>query len=63
MASHIEEFLAELVQANRSAHTVRAYAADLRPFTGDFTAATLREHLAQFAARAPSTRARKQAAL
>ena len=62
MASHIEEFLAELVQANRSVHTVRAYAADLRSFTGNFTVVTLREYFAQFAALAPSTRARKQAA-
>ncbi len=66
----ITDFLADLSQANRSAHTCRAYAADLSQFKAfhsgdlnDITAEVLRRFAATIAHLSPSSRARKQAAL
>lgn len=68
--SWIENFLTDLKNANRSPHTCRAYAADLRRlatfYKGPPTAITLailREFLETFADLKPASRARKQAAL
>lgn len=70
LATWIEDFLADLKNANRSAHTCRAYASDLQRLahfhTGPpqaVTADTLRRFLKSFAELKPATRARKQAAL
>jgi integrase/recombinase XerD len=67
---HVADFLADLEQADRSPHTLRAYAADLRHFAAhhrgalaDVDAACLRAYFATLAGLAPATRARKQAAL
>jgi site-specific recombinase XerD len=66
----VTAFLADLAHAGRSAHTRRAYAADLAAFQATYdgpvagiTAATLRAFFATVAHLAPATRARKQAAL
>lgn len=66
----VEEFLADLKQANHSPHTLRAYATDLAPFTyyhKDTPEAISVESLRQFwkttAHLAPTTRARKQACI
>ncbi len=64
------EFLAELEHANRSAHTLRAYKADLEAF-GRFhrgglesiTPEVLRRYFTTLSGLTPATRARKQAAL
>lgn len=63
-------FLADLVQRNRSAHTIRAYASDLAQFAtqyqgpvGGITADVVRTFFAAHAALSVASRARKQAAL
>ncbi len=70
LAGHVAAWLADLAQANRSPHTRRAYAADLRHFQahyrgalGDLDADALRGYFATLAGLSPATRARKQAAL
>ncbi len=70
LARHVADFLADLEQADRSPHTRRAYAADLRHFAAhqrgalaDVDAAALRGYFATLVHLAPATRARKQAAL
>lgn len=66
----VEDFLADLAQANRSVHTSRAYAIDLGQFCShsrgtinDITADTLREFFSTLSHLSPAGRARKQAAL
>lgn len=63
-------FLADLAQANRSAHTCRAYATDLKLFATWYggalhaiTPAVLRAYFGELVHLQPATRARKQAAL
>lgn len=70
LGTAIGDFLADLAQANRSAHTRRAYATDLSQFAtwyqGALTAITpsvLRDFFATVAHLSPATRARKQAAV
>jgi integrase/recombinase XerD len=70
MASAIGEFLTDLTNANRSAHTVRGYLGDLAQFAqhhqGAVTVidtATLRGFFTAIADQAPATRARKRATL
>lgn len=70
LADVVTDFLADLAQANRSAHTRRAYAADLAQFgrfCGEPLAAispeVLRAFFSTLADYQPATRARKQAAL
>lgn len=64
------DFLADLVNADRSAHTRASYRSDLAAFTryydgplSDITAGVLRGYLATLSDLAPATRARRQAAL
>lgn len=59
----LDDFLAELRQANRSPHTLRAYASDLRALSGDLSIPALRSHFAGLGGLAAGTRARKQASL
>ncbi len=66
----IENFLTDLKNANRSPHTCRAYATDLRLLAAFYdgpptmvTSTIIREFLETFADLKPATRARKQAAL
>lgn len=69
-AGQVEEFLADIRQANHSPHTLRAYASDLAQF-GAFhagpidaiSAETLRAFWVSLAALSPATRSRKQACL
>lgn len=70
LADHIADFLADLAQADRSPHTRRAYAADLKHFaahhSGSLRAVTpdvLRGYFATLAGLSLATRARKQAAV
>lgn len=73
MVTIVEDFLADLAPAGKSAHTVRAYRAyrgDLRDFARFFTgpieritAGVLRAYLGGLADKAPATRARREAAL
>lgn len=70
LAEHAAAFLADLEQADCSAHTRRAYAADLRHFAAhhrgalaDVTPEGLRAYFATLAGLGAATRARKQAAL
>jgi integrase/recombinase XerD len=70
VSAAVAAFLADLAHAGRSAHTHRAYAADLAAFRAAYdgpiasiTAETLRAYFATVAHLAPATRARKQAAL
>ncbi len=69
LRSLIEDFLADLRQANHSAHTLRAYASDLVRFANfysgaeEITADTLRAFWLSLADLSPATRARKQASL
>jgi site-specific recombinase XerD len=69
-AEVIADFLADLTQANRSAHTYRAYATDLKQFAtwyqGALEALTpgiLRDYFLTVTHLRPATRARKQAAV
>lgn len=59
----LEDFLAELKQANRSPHTLRAYASDLKAHSGDLSVSTLRSYFAGLEQLSAGTRARKQASL
>lgn len=66
----VEEFLAELTYANRSAHTIRGYATDLAELTAfhrgspqRLTADVLRDFTKHHGHLTPATRARKQAAI
>jgi site-specific recombinase XerD len=65
----VQEFLAELAHADRSRHTMRAYASDLAPLAGladaleQITPADLRQLAAEQSHLSPATRARRQAAL
>lgn len=66
----IEQFLRDLHHANRSPHTCRAYATDLRRLAAFYdgppeaiSVHTLRDFLQTFAHLKPASRARKQAAL
>src|SRR6266566_659260 len=70
LARHVGDFLADLANANASAHTLRAYRGDLLQFcahhdgeTGELTAVPVRADLAETAELAPSTRKRKRAAV
>ena len=63
MLEHLDDFLQELVQADRSRHTIRAYRQELSEFAGELTVADLRAHFAKLSHLAPATRARKQAAM
>ncbi len=66
----VHDFLADLRNANRSPHTIRAYEGDLNTFyafcadqNADLSVNTLRAFFASRADRAAATRARTQAAL
>jgi integrase/recombinase XerD len=66
----IEQFLTDLRSANRSPHTCRAYATDLRRLAAFYdgepatiSANTLRDFFQSFVHLKPASRARKQAAL
>ncbi len=70
LARHVGDFLADLANANASAHTLRAYRGDLLQFcahhdgeTSELTAVPVRAYLAEIAELAPSTRKRKRAAV
>src|SRR5512135_553034 len=70
LSSLMADFLAELVHANRSRHTCRAYATDLAQFAafyrgsvGGITAEVIRSFGATLEQLCPASRARKQAAL
>jgi site-specific recombinase XerD len=70
MVTIVEDFLADLARAGKSAHTVRAYRGDLRDFGRFFTGpierittGVLRAYLRGLADKAPATRARREAAL
>jgi len=70
LESRVQDFLADLRNANRSPHTVRAYEGDLTRFCTFCTAQdaglsvdTLRAFFASRVDRAAATRARTQAAL
>jgi site-specific recombinase XerD len=70
VAAAVAAFLVDLAHAGRSAHTRRAYAADLAAFQTTYdgpvagiTADTLRAFFATVAHLRPATRARKQAAV
>lgn len=70
LAAPVGEFLADLVNAGRSPHTVRGYRGDLAGFAvahtggvGEITVAVLRGWLASLGELSPATRARKQAAV
>jgi len=70
LARHIDNFLADLANANRPGNTIRAYRGDLIAFAahhdGDIdgiTAAPARAFLGAVAGQAPSTRKRKRAAV
>lgn len=66
----IQNFLAELRHANRSAHTLRAYATDLQEFTHFYSGTlhhidtqVLREFFNQHTHLSPASRSRKQASI
>jgi integrase/recombinase XerD len=70
MVTIVEDFLADLARAGKSAHTVRAYRGDLRDFGRFFTGpierittGVLRAYLRGLADKAPATRARREATL
>jgi integrase/recombinase XerD len=70
LARHIDDFLADLANANKPCNTIRAYRGDLTGFAahheGDvagLTAAPVRAFLGEVAGQAPSTRKRKRAAV
>jgi len=70
LARHIDDFLADLANANRPRNTIRAYRGDLTGFAAHhdgeiagLTAAPVRAFLAEIAGQAPSTRKRKRAAV
>ena len=70
LAPHIDDFLADLANANRPRNTIRAYRGDLTGFAAHhndqiaaLTATPVRAFLAGIAGQAPSTRKRKRAAV
>src|SRR5436190_6736692 len=70
LAPRIDDFLADLANANRPRNTIRAYRGDLIAFAahhdgevGDLAAAPVRAFLGDIAGQAPSTRKRKRAAV
>ena len=70
LAETIDTFLADLAQANRSAHTWRAYVTDLKQFAAWYcgalhaiTPTVLRAYFRELVHLQPATRARKQATL
>src|SRR6266487_7133122 len=70
LARHIDDFLADLANANRPRNTIRAYRGDLMGFAshhdGDIatlTAAPVRAFLGEMAGQSPATRKRKRAAV
>lgn len=70
LARHIEDFLADLANANKPRNTIRAYRGDLIGFAarhdGDIaalSAAPVRAFLGKVAGQAPATRKRKRAAV
>ena len=70
LAHHIDDFLADLANANRPRNTIRAYRGDLIGFAahhdGDIaglSAAPGRAFLSEIAGQAPATRKRKRAAV
>jgi len=70
LARHIDDFLADLTNANKPRNTIRAYLGDLIAFAachdGDIaglTAAPVRAYLGEAARQAPATRQRKRAAV
>lgn len=70
LARRIDDFLADLANANKPRNTIRAYRGDLIAFAacydGDIdaiTAAPVRAFLGEIAGQAPSTRKRKRAAV
>jgi integrase/recombinase XerD len=70
LARHIDDFLADLANANRPRNTIRAYRGDLIAFAAHhdgqiagLTAAPVRAFLGEIAGQAPATRKRKRAAV
>ncbi len=70
LAEAVTSFLTDLVQANRSVHTCRAYTTNLNQFAAWYTGplngitpAILRDYFLTLVHLRPSTRARQQAAL
>jgi integrase/recombinase XerC/integrase/recombinase XerD len=70
LARHIDDFLADLANANRPRNTIRGYRGDLTAFAshhdGDIaslSAAPVRAYLGEIAGQAPATRKRKRAAI
>jgi integrase/recombinase XerC/integrase/recombinase XerD len=70
LARHIDDYLADLANANKPRNTIRAYRGDLIAFTahhdGDIaalTAAPVRAFLGEITGQAPATRKRKRAAV
>src|SRR6266536_1086070 len=70
LARHIDDFLADLANANKPRNTIRAYRGDLTGFAachdGDIaglTAAPVRAFLGEIAGQTPATRKRKRAAV
>ena len=70
LARHIDDFLADLANANKPRNTIRAYRGDLIAFAAhhdgdiaELTAAPVRAFLGEIAGQAPSTRKRKRAAV
>lgn len=59
----LDDFLAELAQANRSPHTLRAYTSDLKIYSDNLSVPTLRAYFAGLEGLSAGTRARKQASL
>ena len=70
LACYIDDFLADLANANKPRNTIRAYRGDLTGFAahhdgdiGELTAAPVRAFLGEIAGQAPATRKRKRAAV
>ncbi|WP_235031033.1 tyrosine-type recombinase/integrase [Nonomuraea solani] len=70
LARHLDDFLTDLANAGKSAHTRRAYRGDLIAFAahhgeelGELTAAPVRAFLAELAELSPASRKRKRAAI
>jgi integrase/recombinase XerD len=70
LARHIDDFLADLANANKPRNTIRAYRGDLTGFAahhdgdiGELSAAPVRAFLGEIAGQAPATRKRKRAAV
>jgi integrase/recombinase XerC/integrase/recombinase XerD len=70
LARHLDDFLTDLANAGRSAHTRRAYRGDLIAFSAhhgegiaELTAAPVRAYLAELAELSPASRKRKRAAI